>query len=185
MLNPFPPENFAENRAAFWSKKRKFTAKPIDGNAHSPNFVARGRHDGRDPFVQRICWRILGMRRKQNFEIVFGFKRNTAVLTFSFRFLSTALPSISLSFFFSFPGLCVGGKSFWNTFPEPEFDQYNFFRLPFMKFSTKNKYFRKGGVRVRKKQETPYVKQAKFMIKHLSLLRINFSTLFPTFSFAS
>ena len=112
MLNPFPPGNVAENRAAFWSKKRKFTAKPIDGNAHSPNFVARGRHDGRDPFVQRISWRILGMRRKQNFEIVFGFKSNTAVLTFSFRFLSTPLPSISLSFFFSFPGLCVGGKSF-------------------------------------------------------------------------
>ena len=100
MLNPFPPGNFAENRAALWSKKRKFTAKPIDGNAHSPNFVARGRDDRRDPFVQRISWRTLGMRRKQNFEIVFGFKSDTAVLTFSFPFLSLSLPSILLSFFF-------------------------------------------------------------------------------------
>ena len=112
MPNPFPPGNFAENRAAFWSKKRKFTAKPIDGNAHSPNFVARGRHDGRDPLVQRNSWRILGMRRKQNFEIVFGFKSNTAVLTFSFRFLSTRLPSISLSFFFLFLDFVSEGKVF-------------------------------------------------------------------------
>ena len=132
MLNPFPPGNFAKNRAALWSKKRKFTAKPIDGNAHSPNFVARGRDDGRDRFVQRISWGILGMRRKQNFEIVFGFKSDTAVLTFSFPFLSLSLPSILLSFFFSFPGLCFGQKSFSKNFPEPEFDPHNFFRLPFM-----------------------------------------------------
>ena len=116
MLNPFPPGKFAENRAAFWSKKREFTAKPIDGNALSPNFVARRRHDGRDPFVQRISWRILGMRRKQNFEIVFGFKSNTAVLTFSFRFLSTPLPSISLSFFFLFLDFVSAGKVFEKTF---------------------------------------------------------------------
>ena len=59
-----------------------------------------GRDDGRDPFVQLISLRILGMRRKQNFEIVFGFKSDTAVLTFPFRFLSTPLPSLFLSFFF-------------------------------------------------------------------------------------
>ena len=34
------------------------------------------------------------MRRKQNFEIVFGFKNDTAVLTFSLRFLSTPFPSL-------------------------------------------------------------------------------------------
>ena len=44
--------------------------------------------------------RILAIRRKQNFEIVFGFKSHTAVLTFPFPFLSTPLLSLFLSFFF-------------------------------------------------------------------------------------
>ena len=37
------------------------------------------------------------MRRKQNFEIVFGLKSDTAVLTFSFSFLSAPPPSLSFS----------------------------------------------------------------------------------------
>jgi len=37
--------------------------------------------------MQNISLRSSGMRRKQNFEIVFGFKSDTAVLTFTFRFL--------------------------------------------------------------------------------------------------
>ena len=37
------------------------------------------------------------MRRKQNFEIVFGLKSDTAVLTFSFSFLSSPPPSLSFS----------------------------------------------------------------------------------------
>ena len=36
-----------------------------------------------------------GMRRKQNFEIVFEFKSDTAVLSFTFRFLSSPLFSFA------------------------------------------------------------------------------------------
>ena len=48
------------------------------------------------------------MRRKQNCEIVFGFKSDTAVLTFTFCFLSSPLFSLFLPFFFSFAGHLVG-----------------------------------------------------------------------------
>ena len=39
--------------------------------------------------MQNISLRSSGMRRKQNFEIVFGFKSDKAVLTFTFRFFSS------------------------------------------------------------------------------------------------
>ena len=50
--------------------------------------------------MQNISLRSSGMHRKQNFEIVFGFKSDTAVLTFSFRFLSSPLFSLFLPHFF-------------------------------------------------------------------------------------
>ena len=60
------------------------------------------------------------MRRKQNCEIVFGFKSDTAVLTFTFRFLSSPLFSLLLPHFFSFAGHLVGfilvGKVFRKAF---------------------------------------------------------------------
>jgi len=77
----------------------RFSFPPSFARTFSSKERRLGTRQGRDPFVQLISWRTLGMRRKQNFEIVFGFKSDTAVLTFSFRFLSTPLPSISLSFF--------------------------------------------------------------------------------------
>ena len=50
-----------------------------------------------------------GMRRKQNFEIVFGFKSSTTLSTFTFRFLSYPLFSLSLPhFFFQLAGHLVG-----------------------------------------------------------------------------
>ena len=49
-----------------------------------------------------------GIRRKQNFEIVFGFKSDTALLTFTFRFLSSPLFSLFLPHFFSLAGHFVG-----------------------------------------------------------------------------
>ena len=59
--------------------------------------------------MQNISLRSLGMRRKQNFDIVFGFKSDTAVLTFTFRFLSSLLFFAFLaSFFFSLAGHLVG-----------------------------------------------------------------------------
>ena len=50
--------------------------------------------------MQHISLRSSGMRRKQNFDIVFGFKSDTAVLTFTFRF--------SCLIFFSLAGHLVG-----------------------------------------------------------------------------
>ena len=50
--------------------------------------------------MQHISLRSSGMCRKQNFEIVFGFKSDTAVLTFTFRF--------SCLIFFSLAGHLVG-----------------------------------------------------------------------------
>ena len=58
--------------------------------------------------MQNISLRSSGMRRKQNFEIVFGFKSDTAVLTFTFRFLSSLLFSLFLPYFFSLAGHLVG-----------------------------------------------------------------------------
>ena len=59
--------------------------------------------------MQNISLRSSGMRRKQNFEIVFGFKSDTAVLTFTFRFLCSLLFSLFLPhFFFSLSGHLVG-----------------------------------------------------------------------------
>ena len=59
--------------------------------------------------MQNISVRSSGMHRKQNLEIVFGFKSDTAVLTFTFLFPS--IPSFFAflaSFFFSLAGHLVG-----------------------------------------------------------------------------
>ena len=51
--------------------------------------------------MQNISLRSSGMHRKQNFEIlIFGFKSDTGVLTFTFRFLSSPLSSLFLPHFF-------------------------------------------------------------------------------------
>ena len=66
--------------------------------------------------MQNISLRSSGMRRKQNLEIVFGFKSDTAVFTFTFRFLSSLLFLLFLPHFFfscwAFSRLQFGGKSF-------------------------------------------------------------------------
>ena len=50
------------------------------------------------------------MRRKQNFNIVFGFKSSTTLSTFTFRFLSFPLFSLFFAsvFFFQLAGHLVG-----------------------------------------------------------------------------
>ena len=58
--------------------------------------------------MQNMSWRSSGMRRKQNFEIVFEFKSDTAVLTFTSRFLSSPLFLLFLPHFFSLAGHLVG-----------------------------------------------------------------------------
>ena len=55
--------------------------------------------------MQNISVQISGMCRKQNSEIVFRYKSDSAVLSFTFRFLSSLLFSLLLPpFFFSFAG---------------------------------------------------------------------------------
>ena len=49
--------------------------------------------------MQNIRLRSLGLHRKQNFEVVLMFKSDTAVLTFTFHFLSSPLFSLFLPHF--------------------------------------------------------------------------------------
>ena len=58
--------------------------------------------------MQSISLRSSDMRRKQNIEIFFGFKSDTAVLTFTFRFLSSPFFHFSCLIFFSLAGHLVG-----------------------------------------------------------------------------
>ena len=58
--------------------------------------------------MQNTSLRSSGMRRKQSFDIVFGFKSDTAVLTFTFRFLSYPLFLLFLPHFFFLAGHLVG-----------------------------------------------------------------------------
>ena len=86
----------------FWSlscyKELKLTTNP---------FTSRTLHDLLIQ-MQNISLRSSGMRRKQNFDIVFGFKSDTAVLTFTFPFLSSPLFSFFLLIFFPLAGHLVG-----------------------------------------------------------------------------
>ena len=83
----------------FWSlscyKELKLTTKPFTGRTPRGLLIQ----------MQNISLRSSGMRRKQNF---FGFKSDTAVLTFTFRFLSSPLFSLFLPHFFFLAGHLVG-----------------------------------------------------------------------------
>ena len=61
-----------------------------------------------------------GMRRKQNFEIVFGFKSDAAVLTFLFALANPPLLSLFLSLFsflwWALKRLQLDKKHFWESF---------------------------------------------------------------------
>ena len=101
---------FEASRVVFWSlscyKELKLTTIRFTGRTLGCLLIQ----------MQNISLRSSGMRRKQNFEIVFGFKSDTAVLTFTFRFLSSLLFSLFLPHFFfscwAFSRLHFGGKSF-------------------------------------------------------------------------
>ena len=97
---------FEVGRVVFWSlscyKELKLTTKPFAGRTLCGLLIQ----------VQNISLQSSGVHRKQNFEIVFGFKSDTAVLTFTFCFLCSLLaPSFLLfmpHFVFSFVGHLVG-----------------------------------------------------------------------------
>ena len=66
--------------------------------------------------MQNIGLQSARIGRRQNFVIIFGFKSDRAVLTFTFHFLSSLLFSLSLphlfSFCWAFRRLHFGGKGF-------------------------------------------------------------------------
>ena len=80
---------FEASRVVFWSLRRYRELK-----------LTTNRFTGRALRGLLIQLQNISMRRKQNFEIVFGFKSDTAVLTFTFRF--------SCLIFFSLAGHLVG-----------------------------------------------------------------------------
>jgi len=102
LLEILPKNAFwSYSRVVFWSlscyKELKLTTNPFTGRTLHRLLIQ----------VQNISLRSSGMCRKQNFEIVFGFKSDTAVLTFSFPFLSSPLFSLFLLIFFSLAGHLV------------------------------------------------------------------------------
>ena len=108
ILNPFAPWDFAKktrfevSRVVFWSlsccKELKLTRKLFVGCTHHGILIQ----------MQNINLQSSGIGRKQNFKIVFGFKSDTAILSFTFRFLSSPLVSLFLPHVFSFAGHLVG-----------------------------------------------------------------------------
>ena len=93
---------FEASRVVFWSlscyKELKLTTNPFTGRTLHGLLIQ----------MQNISLQSLGMHRKQNFDIVFGFKSDTAVLAFTFPFLSSPLFSLFLLIFFPLAGHLVG-----------------------------------------------------------------------------
>ena len=85
---------FEASQVVFWSlscyKELKLTTNRFTG----------GTLRGLVIQVQNISLRSSGMYSKENFEIVLGFKSDTAVLTFAFHFLSSLLFSLFLPHIF-------------------------------------------------------------------------------------
>ena len=86
----------------FWSlscyKELKLTTNPFTGRTLHGLLIQ----------MQNVSLRSSGMCRKQNFDIVFGFKSDTAVLTFTFPFLSSPRFWLFLLIFFSLAGHLLG-----------------------------------------------------------------------------
>ena len=115
-FNPFAPGDFGEKRVLKLVEWFSDHCRAIKELKLTTNRFAGRTLGGLLIQMQNISLRSSGMRRNQNFEIVFGFKSDTAVLTFTFRFLSSLLFSLFLPHFFSscwaFSRLHFGGKSF-------------------------------------------------------------------------
>ena len=94
LLEIFRKTRFEASRVVFWSlscyKELKLTTNRFIGHTLHGLLIQ----------MQNISLRSSGMRRKQNFDIVFGFKSDTAVLTFTFCFLSSPLFLLFLPHFF-------------------------------------------------------------------------------------
>ena len=90
-----PKKCFEDSRAVSWSlscyKELKLTIKPFTGRTILLTL------QGLPLQMQNISLQSLGIHRKQNFEIVLRFKSDTAILTFSLRFLQS--PPLPFCFF--------------------------------------------------------------------------------------
>ena len=84
---------FEASRAVFWSlscyKERKLTTKPCRGRTLRGLLIQ----------MHNFSLQSSVMRRKQKFRVL-GFKSDTTVLTFTFRFLSSLLFLLFLPHFF-------------------------------------------------------------------------------------
>ena len=91
------PKNvfLAASQAVFWSpscyRELKLTTKLFTGCTLCGLILIQ---------MQYISLRSSVTHRNQNFEIVFEYKSDTAVFTFTFYFLSSPLFSLSLAYFF-------------------------------------------------------------------------------------
>ena len=102
-LNSWPPvQQTGTSPAVFWSlphyKELKLTVKSFKSRTLRGLLIQ----------MPNISLQSLGMCRKQNFEVVVVFKSDTAVLTFTFCFLSSPLFSLFLPRPFPFAGYLVG-----------------------------------------------------------------------------
>ena len=92
---------FEASRVVFWSlscyKGLKLTTNRFTGRTLGGLLIQ----------MQNISLRSSGMRRKQNFEIVFGFKSDIAVLTLLFAFSPPFFFRFSCLVFFSLAGHLV------------------------------------------------------------------------------
>ena len=118
------PKNvfLAASQAVFWSpscyRELKLTTKLFTGCTLCGLILIQ---------MQYISLRSSVTHRNQNFEIVFGYKSDTEVFTFTFCFLSSPLFSLFLTYFFSFAKHLVGfilmGKVFKKAFRILELDE--------------------------------------------------------------
>ena len=105
-----------------------------------------------------IGYQSLGMHRKQNFKLVFGFNNDLAVLTFllpsSFTFLA------SLFFFCCASGFILVGKEIWESFHDLVITLYiACSRLSDSGEDTKEKDTRKVGGAKKRKRKKPLLSQ--------------------------
>ena len=107
LLDILPKTRFEASCIVFWLplhyKELKLTTKPFTSCALHSLLIQ----------MQTVSLWSLGMRRKQNFEIVFGLKSDTAVLAFTFCLLHSPLFSI---FLLHLVGFILVGRVFYESF---------------------------------------------------------------------
>ena len=104
-INPFASNKFAAPKHTLWCNSSNFLLTTWLSRAKTYHKAVYKSNTSRlsDP-NENIMLQSSGMRRKQNFEIVFGFKSDTAVLTFLFALANPPFFRFSCLFFPFFDG---------------------------------------------------------------------------------